>query len=199
MPMLRRCLILTVCALLPARAQARQTPAPAQSREQQVAQLFRDAAGQPIDQGLALYFPAPHSYTGEDVLELQAHGGPVVLQLLLARCLEAAATVGAPGGAALLAGLRLAQPGEFTERAFLNDKIDLAQAEAIADLIAADIPRGSEKTGRAGLDAVLTERGVDIVTFRDWQKIEAAEVTRAREGAPREKFATIAEMLDART
>lgn len=70
---------------------------------------------------------------------------------------------------------------------------------AIADLIAADVARGSEKAGRAGLDSVLTERGVDIVTFRDWQKIEAAEVTRAREGAPREKFATIAEMLDART
>src|SRR6476661_9921399 len=79
---------------------------------------FRAAAGQPIDQGLAIHFPAPHSYTGEDVLELQAHGGPVVLQLLLARCLEAGRDL----------GLRLAEPGEFTERAFLNDKIDLAQA-----------------------------------------------------------------------
>jgi len=81
---------------------------------------FLDAQGAPIDQGLAIHFPAPHSYTGEDVLELQAHGGPVVLQLLLARCLEA--------GAAM--GLRVAQPGEFTQRAFLNDKIDLAQAES---------------------------------------------------------------------
>src|SRR6478672_2318002 len=81
---------------------------------------FLDAAGPPIDQGLALFFPAPNSYTGEDVLELQAHGGPVVLQLLLARCLEAGAVI----------GLRVAEPGEFTERAFLNDKIDLAQAEA---------------------------------------------------------------------
>jgi tRNA modification GTPase len=86
---------------------------------------FLGADGQPIDHGLALHFVAPHSYTGEDVLELQAHGGPVVLQLLLARCLQA--------GQAL--GLRLAQPGEFTERAFLNDKLDLAQAEAVADLI----------------------------------------------------------------
>jgi tRNA modification GTPase len=82
----------------------------------------------PIDHGLALYFPGPHSYTGEDVLELQAHGGPVVLQLLLARCLEAAAL---GRRAPVLPGLRLAQPGEFTERAFLNDKIDLAQAEAL--------------------------------------------------------------------
>ena len=71
---------------------------------------FHDADGQPIDQGLALYFPAPHSYTGEDVLELQAHGGPVVLQLLLERCLEA--------GVQALPGLRVAQPGEFTEPAF---------------------------------------------------------------------------------
>ena len=84
-----------------------------------------DAAGIPIDHGLAIHFPAPHSYTGEDVLELHAHGGSVVLQLLLGRCLEAGALI----------GLRLAQPGEFTQRAFLNDKIDLAQAEAIADLI----------------------------------------------------------------
>ncbi|MDP3828765.1 MAG: tRNA uridine-5-carboxymethylaminomethyl(34) synthesis GTPase MnmE, partial [Polaromonas sp.] len=84
---------------------------------------FFDAAGQPIDQGLAIFFPAPHSYTGEDVLELQAHGGPVVLQLLLARCLEAAAENDAATGRPRLAGLRLAQPGEFTERAFLNDKI----------------------------------------------------------------------------
>ena len=89
---------------------------------------FLDAQGQAIDQGLALFFPAPHSYTGEDVLELQAHGGPVVLQLLLQRCLEAAQ-------GDVLPGLRAAQPGEFTQRAFLNDKIDLAQAEAIADLI----------------------------------------------------------------
>ena len=81
---------------------------------------FPDESGQPIDQGLALWFPAPNSYTGEDVLELQAHGGTVVLQLLLARSMEAGADI----------GLRLAAPGEFTQRAFLNGKLDLAQAEA---------------------------------------------------------------------
>ncbi|GKS76393.1 tRNA uridine-5-carboxymethylaminomethyl(34) synthesis GTPase MnmE [Acidovorax sp. SUPP950] len=110
---------------------------------------FRDAAGQSIDQGLALYFPAPHSYTGEDVLELQAHGGPVVLQLLLARCLEAAAQADAASGQARLPGLRLAQPGEFTERAFLNDKIDLAQAEAIADLIDASTEAAARSASRS--------------------------------------------------
>ena len=81
--------------------------------------LSRD--GGVIDQGLVLFFAAPHSYTGEDVIELQGHGGPVVLQLLLQRCLEL--------------GARLAEPGEFTKRAFLNDKLDLAQAESVADLI----------------------------------------------------------------
>ncbi|MBI4189092.1 MAG: tRNA uridine-5-carboxymethylaminomethyl(34) synthesis GTPase MnmE [Betaproteobacteria bacterium] len=80
-----------------------------------------NADGGVIDQGLVLYFPAPHSYTGEDVIELQGHGGPVVLQLLLKRCLEL--------------GARVAEPGEFTKRAFLNDKLDLAQAESVADLI----------------------------------------------------------------
>jgi tRNA modification GTPase len=100
---------------------------------------FRDVQGLPIDQGLAIHFPAPHSYTGEDVLELQAHGGPVVLQLLLARCLEAGAGI----------GLRVAQPGEFTERAFLNDKIDLAQAEAIADLIDASTEAAARSAGRS--------------------------------------------------
>lgn len=84
---------------------------------------FLDGAGAAIDKGLALYFPSPGSYTGEDVLELQGHGGPVVMQLLLQRCLEL--------------GARLAEPGEFTRRAFQNDKLDLAQAEAVADLIEA--------------------------------------------------------------
>lgn len=96
---------------------------------------FTDAQGQPLDQGLALFFPGPQSFTGEDVLELQAHGGAVVLQLLVARCLESAATVSAGSGGATLPGLRIAEPGEFSQRAFLNGKIDLAQAEAIADLI----------------------------------------------------------------
>lgn len=110
---------------------------------------FCDAGGRPIDQGLAIFFPAPHSYTGEDVLELQAHGGPVVLQLLLARCLEAAADNDAATGQPRLAGLRLAQPGEFTERAFLNDKIDLAQAEAIADLIDASTETAARSAARS--------------------------------------------------
>ena len=110
---------------------------------------FRDGAGQPIDQGLAIYFPGPHSYTGEDVLELQAHGGPVGLQLLLARCLEAAADTDQATGRPRLAGLRLAQPGEFTERAFLNDKIDLAQAEAIADLIDASTATAARSAARS--------------------------------------------------
>ena len=109
---------------------------------------FKDAAGSPIDHGLAIYFPGPHSYTGEDVLELQAHGGPVVLQLLLARCLEAAQTMDADGKP-MLSGLRLAQPGEFTERAFLNDKIDLAQAEAIADLIDASTEAAARSASRS--------------------------------------------------
>ena len=82
---------------------------------------FRDSEGRSIDSGLVLFFPAPHSFTGDDVLELQGHGGPVVMQLLLARCLEL--------------GARLAEPGEFTRRAFENGKVDLAQAEAVADLI----------------------------------------------------------------
>ena len=100
---------------------------------------FLDATGAPIDHGLAIHFPAPHSYTGEDVLELQAHGGPVVLQLLLARCLEAGASM----------GLRVAQPGEFTQRAFLNGKIDLAQAEAIADLIDASTEAAARSASRS--------------------------------------------------
>ena len=110
---------------------------------------FPDAQGQPIDQGLALFFPAPHSYTGEDVLELQAHGGPVVLQLLLARCLEVASQPNPASGQAVLARLRLAQPGEFTQRAFLNDKIDLAQAEAIADLIDASTAAAARSASRS--------------------------------------------------
>ena len=109
---------------------------------------FLDATGQPIDHGLALYFVAPHSFTGEEVLELQAHGGPVVLQLLLARCLQAAAEPGA-SGSSRLAHLRVALPGEFSERAFLNDKIDLAQAEAIADLIDASTEAAARSASRS--------------------------------------------------
>ena len=98
---------------------------------------FRADDGSVLDRGLALHFPAPHSYTGEDVLELQAHGGPVLLQLLLARCLQA------------LPGLRLAAPGEFTERAWLNDKLDLAQAEAVADLIDASTEAAARSAARS--------------------------------------------------
>lgn len=110
---------------------------------------FLDAHGEALDHGLALYFPAPHSFTGEDVLELQGHGGPVVMQLLLARCLAAAAQTAPETGQAVLAGLRLAEPGEFTQRAFLNDKIDLAQAEAIADLIDASTEAAARSATRS--------------------------------------------------
>lgn len=110
---------------------------------------FADAVGQPIDHGLALWFPGPQSYTGEDVLELQGHGGPVVLQLLLARCLEV--------GHAVLPHLRLARAGEFTERAFLNDKLDLAQAEAVADLIDASTEAAARSASRS-LAGVFSSR-----------------------------------------
>ena len=98
---------------------------------------FHDQQGQAIDAGIVLFFKGPHSYTGEDVLELQGHGGPAVLRRLLERCLQA----GQPFG------LRHAQPGEFTQRAFLNDRLDLAQAEAVADLIDAS----SEAAARSAM------------------------------------------------
>src|SRR5262245_21954199 len=100
---------------------------------------FRDAAGGAIDDGIALLFRGPASYTGEDVLELQGHGGPVVLQMVLRRCVEL--------------GARLAEPGEFTRRAFLNDKLDLAQAEGIADLIEA----ATEAAARCALRSLQGE------------------------------------------
>ncbi len=98
---------------------------------------FRDRDGATTDQGIAQSFPGPHSFTGEDVLELQGHGGPVILDMLLKRILE-------------LPGLRIARPGEFSERAFLNDKMDLAQAEAIADLIDAS----SEQAARSAVNSL---------------------------------------------
>ncbi len=122
---------------------------------------FSDVAGNPIDKGLAIYFPAPHSFTGEDVLELQAHGGPVVLQLLLARCLGAAQ--GIANDAPVLPGLRLAAAGEFSERAFLNDKIDLAQAEAIADLIDAS----TEAAARSAAQSLSGAFSKEIHALRD--------------------------------
>jgi tRNA modification GTPase len=101
--------------------------------------VFRGAAGEAIDDGITLFFPAPASYTGEDVLELHGHGGPVVLGMILRRCLEL--------------GARLAEPGEFTRRAFLNDKLDLAQAEGVADLIDA----ATEAAARCALRSLRGE------------------------------------------
>jgi len=101
--------------------------------------VFRGGAGEPIDKGIALFFPAPHSYTGEDVLELQGHGGPAVMAQLLKRCVGL--------------GCRIAKPGEFTERAFLNDRLDLAQAEGVADLIEA----GSEEAARSAARTLTGE------------------------------------------
>ncbi|MFM2427047.1 MAG: hypothetical protein RL707_873, partial [Pseudomonadota bacterium] len=115
-----------------------------------------DQAGAPIDHVLALHFPGPNSYTGEDVLELQAHGGPVVLQLILARCLAVAATLDAQQKP-VLAALRLAQPGEFTQRAFLNHKLDLAQAEAVADLIDASTEAAARGASRSLAGAFSNE------------------------------------------
>ncbi|HVO06059.1 MAG TPA: tRNA uridine-5-carboxymethylaminomethyl(34) synthesis GTPase MnmE [Burkholderiaceae bacterium] len=107
---------------------------------------FLDDDGRPIDEGLALYFPAPHSYTGEDVLELHAHGGAVVLQLLVARCLQVAGELPEGGRPHRL---RPATPGEFTTRAFLNGKLDLAQAEAVADLIDASTEAAARSAARS--------------------------------------------------
>ncbi len=104
---------------------------------------FRDAHGEVIDDGIALWFPAPNSFTGEEVVELQGHGSPVVLQQLVARC--------------IVLGARQARPGEFSERAFLNGKLDLAQAEAIADLIAASDTRAA-RAARRSLDGVFSRR-----------------------------------------
>jgi tRNA modification GTPase len=104
---------------------------------------FLDARGEPIDQGVALFFPAPNSYTGEDVLELQGHGGPVVLHEILKRCLEL--------------GARVARPGEFTERAYLNDRLDLAQAESVADLIDAATTQAAKSALRS-LQGAFSER-----------------------------------------
>jgi tRNA modification GTPase len=122
---------------------------------------FVDAAAQPIDAGLALFFPAPHSYTGEHVLELHGHGGTVVLEALVSRAVEL--------------GARRAQPGEFTQRAFLNDKLDLAQAEAIADLIDA----GSRAALRAAMRSLQGEfsamvRGLTEAVIELRSYVEAA-------------------------
>src|SRR6195256_1866695 len=104
---------------------------------------FHGAHGDTLDKGIALFFPAPASYTGENVLELQGHGGPAVLALALQRCLDL--------------GARLAEPGEFTKRAFLNDKIDLAQAEAVADLIDAATATAARAAARSLTGAFSAE------------------------------------------
>jgi tRNA modification GTPase len=110
---------------------------------------FLDASGGAIDRGVALYFPAPHSYTGEHVLELQGHGGPAVLRLLMARCFEL--------------GARPAEPGEFTRRAFLNGKLDLAQAESVADLIDAS----SVAAARGAMRSLAGEFSARVNALRD--------------------------------
>jgi tRNA modification GTPase len=113
---------------------------------------FRDESGEILDQGICLYFPAPESFTGEDVVELQAHGGPIILDLLLRACCDV--------------GARPARPGEFSERAFLNNKLDLAQAEAIADLINSSTERAARNASRSlqGSFSREVDKLVDQVT-----------------------------------
>ena len=116
---------------------------------------FLDENGGILDQGVALFFPAPHSFTGEDVLELQGHGGPAVLQLVLRRCLDL--------------GARLAQPGEFTLRAFLSGKLDLAQAESVADLIeanSAEAARSAMRSLRGEFSATIHGMVDELVNLR---------------------------------
>jgi len=117
-----------------------------------------DGNGQLVDQVIALWFPAPHSYTGEDVLELQGHGGAVVMQMLMRRCLETASAMGDMGSAPdPVSRMRLARPGEFTERAYLNHKLDLAQAEAVADLIDASSEAAARSASRSMAGAFSDE------------------------------------------
>ena len=122
-----------------------------------------------LDQGIALYFPAPHSYTGEPVLELQGHGGPVVMQALLAACLDA--------------GARLAEPGEFTRRAYLEGKLDLAQAEAVADLIDA----ASREAARSALRSLSGEFSAAIGALQA-QLVELRALTEATLDFPEEEL-----------
>jgi tRNA modification GTPase len=130
---------------------------------------FTSADGEPIDEGIALYFPAPHSYTGEDVLELHGHGGPVVMQTLLGACLDH--------------GARLAEPGEFTRRAFLEGKLDLAQAEAVADLIDAS----SREAARSALRSLSGEFSSAIEALRS-QLVELRALTEAQLDFPEEEL-----------
>ncbi len=130
---------------------------------------FRAADGSVIDSGLLLFFPNPSSFTGEDVLELQGHGGPVVLQMLLARCLDL--------------GARLAEPGEFTRRAFLNGKLDLAQAEAVADLIDAT----TQAAARSAVRSLQGEFSREIRVLTD-ELIELRALTEATLDFPEEEI-----------
>src|SRR5438067_12181501 len=148
-----------------ARAVIGELPAPRQARFAR----FTDAGGEPLDEGLALFFPAPHSYTGEDVLELQGHGGPVVIGALLAACLDA--------------GARLAEPGEFTRRAFLEGRLDLAQAEAVADLIDA----ASQEAARSALRSLSGEFSAAIHALRD-ALVELRALTEAQLDFPEEEL-----------
>jgi len=151
--------------------------------------VFRDATGREIDEGLALYFPAPRSYTGDDVLELHGHGGPVVMQMLLRRCLEL--------------GARVAEPGEFTRRAFLADKLDLAQAEAVADLIDAATESAARCAVRSlkgdfsdaihALEAQLVELRMLVEATLDFPEEEIDPLDRAN---ARERLARVAGGVD---
>ena len=132
---------------------------------------FCDSAGGTIDQGLALYFPAPHSYTGEDVLELQGHGGPMVLQRLLKRCLAL--------------GARVAEPGEFSKRAYLNGKMDLAQAEGVADLIDA----ATEQAARCASRSIQGEFSTEVHSL-GLQLVELRALTEATLNFPEEEIDT---------
>ena len=132
---------------------------------------FSDSAGAAIDQGLALYFPAPHSYTGEDVLELQGHGGPMVLQRLLKRCLAL--------------GARVAEPGEFSKRAYLNGKMDLAQAEGVADLIDA----ATEQAARCASRSIKGEFSAEVHALGQ-QLLELRALTEATLDFPEEEIDT---------
>jgi tRNA modification GTPase len=132
---------------------------------------FMDEAGGVIDQGLALYFPGPHSYTGEDVLELQGHGGPVVLQRLLNRCVAL--------------GARVAEPGEFSKRAYLNGKMDLAQAEGVADLIDA----ATEQAARCANRSIQGEFSAEIHALAR-QLVELRALTEATLDFPEEEIDT---------
>ena len=116
---------------------------------------FKAADGSTVDSGILLFFPNPHSFTGEDVLELQGHGGPIVMQMLLARCLDL--------------GARLAEPGEFSRRAFLNGKMDLAQAEAVADLIdaaTASAARSAVRSLQGEFSRAIGELNEELINLR---------------------------------